>query len=104
MGPYLLRRKAYDNYRSAVQGPPESLERWMQSSIPNNPMFMFWYITLDLKLLMYRFIRSLREGDFTWYMMIPCDGPHKLCSLSTSACTGYGPVASDTLRIIYGIY
>ena len=48
MGLYLLRQKAYDNYCSALQGPPESLERWIQSSIPNNPMFMFWYITMDL--------------------------------------------------------
>ena len=72
MGLYLLRHKAYDNYCSALQGPPESLERWIQSFIPNNPMFMFWSIIMDLELLICRFIRSLREGDFPLYVQV-CD-------------------------------
>ena len=76
MGLYLPRQKAYDYYCSALQGPPESLEWWIQSSIPNNPMFMFWYITMDLEQLICRFIRALREGDFPLYVQV-CDD---LCS------------------------
>ena len=52
MGLYLLREKAYSNYCSSVQGPPEPLEMWQQRSKTGNPMFMFWSTVMDLELLM----------------------------------------------------
>ena len=76
MGLYLLRQKAYDNYCSVVEGPPESLEMWVQRSRTHKPMSMFWSTIVDLELLMCRFIRSLREGDFLLYVQV-CD---ELCS------------------------
>ncbi|KAL8582187.1 hypothetical protein ACOMHN_004106 [Nucella lapillus] len=49
---------------------------WAQRSRQHNPMFMFWSTILELELLMCRFIRSLREGDFLLYVQV-CD---ELCS------------------------
>ncbi|KAL8599464.1 hypothetical protein ACOMHN_029279 [Nucella lapillus] len=76
MALYLLREQSYSNYCSGVQGPPESPEMWAQRSRQHNPMFMFWSTILELELLMCRFIRSLREGDFLLYVQV-CD---ELCS------------------------
>ena len=76
MGLYMLRQKSYSTYCSSVQGPPESLEIWSERLRTDNPMFMFWSTVMDLELLMCRFIRSLREGDFRLYVQV-CD---ELCS------------------------
>jgi hypothetical protein len=76
MGLYLLSQKSYSNYCSDVEGPPESLEMWAQRSRTHNSMFKFWSTIVDLELLMCRFIRSLREGDFLLYVQV-CD---ELCS------------------------
>lgn len=76
MGLYLLRQRSYSNYSSSVQGPAESLEMWAARCRTDNPMFMFWSTVMDLELLMCRFIRSLREGDFLLYIQV-CD---ELCS------------------------
>ena len=73
---YLLQQRSYTVYCSSVQGPPESPEMWIQRCRSDNPMFLFWATIMDLELLMCRFIRSLREGDFPLYLQV-CD---KLCS------------------------
>ena len=94
---YLLQLRSYTVYCSSVQGPPESRELWIQRCRSSDkPMFMFWATIMDLELLMCRFIRSLREGDFPLYVQV-CDemcswfhvmdgGPHQLCSLATNPC------------------
>ena len=76
MGLYLLRQRSCTNYSSSVQGSAESLEMWDARQKNDNPMFMFWSTVMDLELLMCRFIRSLREGDFALYVQV-CD---ELCS------------------------
>jgi hypothetical protein len=43
---------------------------WAARHRTDNPMFMFWSTAKDLELLMCRFIRSLREGDFPLYIQI----------------------------------
>jgi len=105
---YLLQLRSYTVYCSSVQGPPESREMWIQRCRSDNPMFMFWAAIMDLELLMCRFIRSLREGDFPLYVQV-CD---ELCSwfhvmdhtnyarwlpLYQSMCETYGPVITEAL-------
>ena len=76
MGLYLLRKKAYEQYCIDASEIAESFEAWVQTSRDQNPLFMFWSIIFDLELLMCRFIRSLREGDFKLYVQT-CD---ELCA------------------------
>jgi len=73
---YLLQLRSYTVYCSSVHGLPESQEMWIQRCRSDNPMFMFWAAIMDLELLVCRFIRSLREGDFPLYVQV-CD---ELCS------------------------
>ena len=69
MGLSLLRQKSYSSYCLTVEGPHEPIEIWAQKSRTSNMMFMFWSTVMDLELLMCRFTRSLREGDFQLYCM-----------------------------------
>lgn len=55
-------------------GPPESFDMWNQRS-RDLPQFKFWSTVMEVELLMTRFVRSLREGDFPLYVQ-SCD---KLC-------------------------
>ena len=50
---------------------------WEKLSRTENPQFKYWPTMItELELLMCRFIRSLREGDFTLYVQV-CD---ELCA------------------------
>ena len=73
---HLLKHKAYSAYCSGVDGAPESQEVWEQLSRTDNPQFKYWSTIMELELLMCRFIRSLREGDFPIYVQV-CD---ELCA------------------------
>ena len=75
MSLYLLQHKAYSEYCETVLGPAESLEMWTQHK-QTVPLFKFWSTVIELELLMCRFVRSLREGDFMLYVQ-SCD---ELCS------------------------
>ena len=76
MSLHLLKHKAYSAYCSGVDGAPESQEVWEQLSRTDNPQFKYWSTIMELQLLMCRFIRSLREGDFPLYVQV-CD---ELCA------------------------
>ena len=76
MSLHLLKHKAYSAYCSGVDGAPESQEVWEQLSRTDNPQFKYWSTIMELELLMCRFIRSLREGDFPLYVQV-CD---ELCA------------------------
>ena len=100
MGLYLLRQKAYRHHCFDASEIPESFEARIQSSREQNPLFMFWSIILDLELLMCRFIRSLREGDFKLYVQ-RCD---ELCAwfhvMDHTNYTRWLPVhVHDTVRL-----
>ena len=71
MSLYLLKKTAYTEYCKNVMGPPEPFNMWNQRS-QALPMFKFWSTIIDLELLMSRFVRSLREGDFQLYVQ-SCD-------------------------------
>jgi hypothetical protein len=57
---YILLKKAYDAY---VANNTFCERRKAQS-----PQFMYWYITLELELLLFTFVRSLCTGDFDLYI------------------------------------
>ena len=71
-----LRRNAYSQYSSNVLGPPESFEMWNNRQCSDVHMFKYWSSVIELELLMCRFVRSLREGDFLLYVQV-CD---ELCA------------------------
>lgn len=76
MALHLLKHKAYSAYCSNVDGPPESQAMWDQLSRTENPQFKYWSTIMELELLICRFVRSLREGDFLLYVQV-CD---ELCA------------------------
>ena len=71
MSLYLLKQTAYSEYCEKVMGPPESFDMWNRRS-QTIVQFKFWSTIMELELLMTRFVRSLREGDFTLYVQA-CD-------------------------------
>lgn len=71
IGLHMLKLAAYSAYCETVLGPPESLDMW-NSRCQDVPQFKFWSTIIELELLMTRFVRSLREGDFTLYVQT-CD-------------------------------
>lgn len=68
----VLKRNAYSAYTSDVQGPPESFDMWTKRQSDDVAMFKYWSLVMELELLMCRFVRSLREGDFLLYIQV-CD-------------------------------
>ena len=68
---YMLKQNAYVEYCNNVMGPPESYSMCNQRS-QTVPQFKFWSMIIELELLMTRFVRSLREGDFPLYVQ-SCD-------------------------------
>ena len=71
-----LRRDAYSQHSSTVQGTPESFEMWSKRQSADIHMFKYWSLVIELELLMCRFVRSLPEGDFLLYVQV-CD---ELCA------------------------
>ena len=71
-----LKHLAYIQYCSCVLGPPKSFDMWDRQTCVEVPQFKYWSTIIDLELLLCRFVRSLREGDFVLYVQV-CD---ELCS------------------------
>ena len=63
----MLKQNAYLEYCANVMGPQMSFDMWDQHS-KTVPQFKFWSTVMDIKLLMTRFVRSLREVDFKLYV------------------------------------
>ena len=72
---YMLKQNAYVDYCNNVLGPPESYSMWNERS-QTVPQFKFWSMIIELELVMTRFVRSLREGDFPLYVQ----SSDELCS------------------------
>ena len=66
----LLKQESYSTYCEEVQGPPEPFELWSMNRSGNTPMFKYWSQIIELELLICRFVRSLREGDFDLYVQV----------------------------------
>jgi hypothetical protein len=79
MSLHLLKRQSYCEYASSAPGPCESFDMWNDKCKAQVPQFNFWNTIMELELLISRFVRSLREGDFRLYIQA-CD---ELCEWFT---------------------
>ena len=66
----LLKQEAYSTYCEEVQGSPEPFELWSMKCSEHTDMFKYWSQIIKLELIMCRFVRSLRDGDFELYVKV----------------------------------
>ena len=66
---YLLLQKAYSEYCDSLTDGNEqiSLEEWCTKKSASCPHFHFWYIILQLELMVMIYVRAIREGNFLLY-------------------------------------
>ena len=60
---HCLLREAYVNSSSVI-----SFNEWCAQRAGETVHFAFWYKTLELEMLLFLFVRSLREGSFDLYV------------------------------------
>ena len=73
---YVLLQKAYAKYSEGLNDGDDLLlfDDWCAQQVSAVPQFQFWYIALQLELLLLVFIRSLRQANFKLYI----DTLHKM--------------------------
>ena len=67
---YVLLTKSYTSYKESL-GPEAdvmSISDWCLKKVASFPQFHFWYLTLQLELLLLAFVRSFREANFELYI------------------------------------
>ena len=67
---YVLLTKSYTSYKESL-GPEAdvvSFTDWCLKKVTSFPQFHFWYLTLQLELLLLAFVRSFREANFELYI------------------------------------
>ena len=57
---YTLLQKAYSSYVKEHNDHAGNFDEWRQLKKDENPQFKFWSLTLDIKLSVLVFVRSLR--------------------------------------------
>ena len=67
---YLLLCHAYNHYCGLSENETLSFDDWCLEKMAFTPHFhdQFWYITLQLELMLLLFVRSLREANFQLYV------------------------------------
>ena len=67
---YILQNHAYQQYLTQMPGGDNAilLEEWCVMECAEQPQFKYWELTLQLKLMVLQFVRSLRERNFTMYV------------------------------------
>ena len=60
---------AYESY-SKLNPNKLTFSEWCEHESREHPQFKYWYTTLDLQLIMLRFVFSIRTGDFTLYVKV----------------------------------
>ena len=90
---FILIHAAYDQYQSSLtpEGIQLNFQDWCNQKGLESPHFLFWYKTMNLELLVFSFISSVRQGNFKLYVdsltkLTPCffcHEPWQLCSLAT---------------------
>lgn len=63
-----LQKKAYTQYLETVVGELMNFESWCDERKRDCPQFKYWSLTLELQLLVFMFIRSIRTSDFSLYI------------------------------------
>ena len=48
----------------------ETFENWCKRKAEQHPQFLYWAIVLELELLLMTYVRSLRIGDFLFYIQV----------------------------------
>ena len=67
---HILLKRAYNQYKEglAPDQEPNDFNDWCVQRKNNCPQFLFWYTALQLQLLVFTYIRSLREANFPLYV------------------------------------
>ena len=65
----IMRQEAYSQYVQS-DGNGLSLDQWISQESNKSPNFAYWSTLIDLEMIMCRFIRSIREGDFLLYRQV----------------------------------
>ena len=65
---YILLKKAYDAYVANNSDSAQGFSSWIEHRKAESPQFMYWCTNLELELLLFTFVRSLRTGDFDLYI------------------------------------
>ena len=50
------------------QGGEDSYEEWKKKAINSSPTVLYWFQALELETLLFKFIASLRSGDFPLFV------------------------------------
>ncbi len=76
---HILLKRAYTHYMESVDPgvQPQTFEEWCEIGQKEIPHFKFWYTTLQLKLLVWIYVKSLRTANFSLYFdcltkLAPC--------------------------------
>ena len=61
---YILQRKAYENGReeNADDSCNQDFDGWIATQKKSYPQFMYWSTALELELIVFEVVRSIREG------------------------------------------
>ena len=67
---YGLLKSAYEDYvlKYTKDNTLASFNEWVELKKKTSPQFLFWYTALEIELLTFTFIHSLREGNFERYL------------------------------------
>lgn len=67
---YVLLTKSYTSYKESLEPEADvvSFSDWCLKRVASFPQFHFWYLTLQLELLLLAFVRSFREANFELYI------------------------------------
>ena len=67
---YIAKKKAYHDYRENTDSTGELLAEadWELRCEQNHPQFKFWNLVLQLELLFFEYVKSLRTGNFALYV------------------------------------
>ena len=67
---YILLKRAYIQYTATLvqEETAMSFDDWCKQMAESVPQFRFWWITLQLELLLLAFVRSIREVNFQLYI------------------------------------
>ena len=112
---YLPLQEAYNQYTSGLDKGQDLMlpEDWCAERVDSSPQFQFWFIILQLELVIFIYVRSVREGNFLLYIDTPskivtCFFLHRiytLCQMDPSSPArnvDTGNQASKCIRTVSG--
>ena len=64
---YTLQKEAFSKQCSEQSDPEIDFQRWCEKRKEESPQFQFWDLVLNMQLVIFSFVRSLREANFNLY-------------------------------------